>query len=317
MAPTEPVIVVGEMGLVPAGVGSWSQQSTWTFDVCANSWQERGASSLPAPGERPDLGQFVRHEGAGLVLGLPVGLAPVWSYDAIGDAWTQSSSTGGGGEAWPIAVYDPDGERLLAFEAHNSTVKSYDLATDAWTVLDSADSPDSSGGARPNARMDQVDLAYDIAERQLILVITRPGALDESAETWAFDPDSRTWSRRADVPNTLELGYPASWAIAYDPDARRTMLFADTAMLSYDSRAAASRPGWSVPAPTPPQPWTSRRRSSQRMKSAIRSAVAWPRPPRGNGTMRRFTKNTSVRSDSRSRTRSVIVWPFRWVTETP
>jgi hypothetical protein len=87
----------------------------------------------------------------------------------------------------------------------------------------------------------------------MILVITRPGALDESADTWAFDPDSRTWSRRADVPNTLELGYPASWAIAYDPDARRTMLFADTAMLSYDARAdewavAERGPGW--PAPT-------------------------------------------------------------------
>ena len=252
MAPSEPAIVVGESGLVPVGAGMWSLQSMWAFDVCTNSWQERGASSLPAADERPALGQFVSHEGAGLVLGLPVGLAPVWSYESIDDQWTQLSSTGGGGEAWPFAVYDPDGDRLLAFEAHNSTVKSYDLAADAWSVVDSAESADSSN-ARPNARMDQVDLAYDSAEHLLILVITPSGALEESAETWAFDPDSGTWSRRADVPNTLELGYPSGWAAAFDPSGGRTWLFAETAMLAYDARAdewtvAERGPGW--PAPT-------------------------------------------------------------------
>jgi Kelch motif len=250
MAPAEPAIVVGESGLVPVGAGMWSLQSMWAFDVCTNSWQERGASSLPAPNERPALGQFVSHEGAGLVLGLPVGLAPVWSYESLDDQWTQLSSTGGGGEAWPFAVYDPDGDRLLAFEAHNSTVKSYDLAADAWSVVDSAE-PSDSPDTRPNARMDQVDLAYDSAEHLLILVITPSGAMAETAETWAFDPDSRRWSRRADVPNTLELGYPSGWAAAFDPWGGRTWLFAETAMLAYDARAdewtvAERGPGWPV-----------------------------------------------------------------------
>jgi len=236
MDPGGSEIVVGESGLEPEGAGWWSLLSMWTFDVRTNSWQERGASSLSAGESRPALGQFVAHEASGLILGLPVGLAPVFAYDAADDSWAQLSTTGGGGEAWPIAVYDPDGERLLAFEAHNSTVKAYDLDDDAWSVLGSADSSTASD-ARPNARMDQVDIAYDSAEGLLILVITRPGAMEEAAETWAFDPDSATWSRRADVPNTLELGYPAGWAMAFEPGDGRTWLFAETAMLAYDASA--------------------------------------------------------------------------------
>jgi hypothetical protein len=248
MDPGGSQIVVGESGLVPEGAGMWSVQSLWTFDVCSNSWQERGAAGLPAADSRPALGQLVAHEAADLILGLPVGLAPVWAHDPANDSWMKLSTTGGGGEAWPIAVYDPDGQRLLAFEAHNGTVKAYDLDDDAWSVLDSADSSTTSD-ARPNARMDQVDLAYDTAEQLLILVITRPGALEDAAETWAFDPDSATWSRRADVPNTLELGYPAGWAMAFEPGDGRTWLFAETAMLAYDAVAdewtvAQRDPGW-------------------------------------------------------------------------
>ena len=249
MDPGIAAIVVGEPALVPEGAGSWSQQFTWTFDVCTNSWRKVVASSPEPEADQPlMLGQYVFHAGEGVTLALPVGLAPVSRYDADTGRWSQLSSTGGGGEAWPIAVYDPDGERLLAFEAHNSTVKAYDLAADAWSVVDSAESTDSSG-ARPNARMDQVDLAYDSAQHLLILVITPSGVLEETAETWAFDPASGTWSRRSDVPNTLELGYPAGWAAAFDPVGERTWLFAETAMLAYDARAdewtAAERgPGW-------------------------------------------------------------------------
>lgn len=245
-------IVVGASGFVPEGSGSATLQSTWTFDVCANAWQ-KGPTSQAAESEQPLLlGQYVFHAGDGVTLGLPVGLAPVSRYDAEKGLWTQLSSTGGGSEAWPIAVYDPDGARLLAFEAHNSTLKGYDLAADAWHIVDSADSSDSAG-VRPNARMDQVDLAYDSAQHLLILVITRPGARDEPAQTWAFDPRRGTWSRRADVPSTLELGYPSAWATAFDPVGERTWLFAETAMLAYDARidewtVAERGPGW--PAPT-------------------------------------------------------------------
>jgi hypothetical protein len=251
MEPSGSGIIVGESGLEPEGAGWWSLLSLWTFDVCTNSWQEQAAPAGSAPpnaDSRTAMGQFVAHDAAGLILGLPVGLAPVFAFDPTTNSWAQRSTTGGGGEAWPLAVYDPDGQRLLAFEAHNSTVQAYDLEDDAWSVLDSGESSTASV-ARPNARMDQVDIAYDSAEQQLILVITRPGALDESAETWAFAPDSATWSRRADVPNTLELGYPAGWAMAFDPVDGRTWLFAETAMLAYDAGAdewtvAERGPGW-------------------------------------------------------------------------
>ena len=102
--------------------------------------------------------------------------------------------------------------------------------------------------------MDQVDLAYDSAEHLLILVITPSGALEETAETRAFDPDLGTWSRRADVPNTLSSSAipPPGRGVDRSGSAHAGRSL-NTAMLAYDARAdewtlAERGPGW--PAPT-------------------------------------------------------------------
>jgi hypothetical protein len=72
----------------------------------------------------------------------------------------------------------------------------------------------------------------------LILMITPEGSATRPGKTWAFDPRTATWTRGADIPATLEGGYPAGgWATAFDPGTARTWLFADTAMLGYDARA--------------------------------------------------------------------------------
>lgn len=240
--PTRPRIVVGETGLVPEGAGRSTLQSTWGFDVCTNAWTEVGEASLPAPQDRPALGQFVSDAGAGVVLGLPFGLTPVWSFDPSGDAWSEAASTGGGSEAWPLVVYDPDSGRLLAFDPNAlgasgaSGVAAYDRQSRAWTDVELAD----SAAEVPGVRMAQYDVAYDSAARRLILVITPEGASDDPAETWAFDPAARTWTRGQDVPRSLPQGYPtAGWAMAFDPESGRTWLFADTAMLGYDAQAEA------------------------------------------------------------------------------
>jgi hypothetical protein len=97
--------------------------------------------------------------------------------------------------------------------------------------------------------MGQVVAAYDTVARRLILILTNTGDLEQTGETWAFDPAEGTWEQGAPVPNTLPGGYPAGWVAAFDPQQGRTVLFADTAVLAYDAAGdtwttVERGPGW-------------------------------------------------------------------------
>lgn len=240
--PTGPRIVVGETGLVPEGAGSSTLQSTWTFDVCTNTWTELGDGPLPAPEKRPGLGEFVADPSAGVVVGLPTGLSPVWRFDPVAESWSAVESGGGGSDmAWPTVAYDTGGDRLLAFDANVLTrdpratgVLSYDPDARAWTQVDAAD-PE---GERPRVRMDRYDTVYDSAARRLVLVVTPEGSVEDPARVWLFDPVGGTWSQGEDLPRASGRGYRSGgWAMAFDPVTERTWLFADTQMLGYDARA--------------------------------------------------------------------------------
>lgn len=244
--PTAGRIVAGECGFVPEGSGRASLQATWAFDLCTNTWVDLPDTSLPTAEDGPPIGQFVTHEAAGRVLGLVVGLVPVWSYHPSAVTWSPLQVTGGGSdEAWPMAAYDPDGDRLLAFDPNlitagavngtaSSGVLALDLATREWTHLDPED---AKGEATPMASMQQYAVAYDRAAHGLVLVVT-PVAPDKDAKTWLFDPEAGTWAPGADMPQTLPNGYPGDWfALAFDPVTARTWAFGDTAMLGYDATA--------------------------------------------------------------------------------
>ncbi len=149
MEPAGTGIVVGEAGFVPSGSGAATQQGTWTFDLCTNTWTELADVTWTEPVDDalPATDQLVTHPGAGVILGIPTWWTPVWSYDPGARSWTSIPSTGGGSEAWPNAVYDPDGDRLLAFDPNvlvsaavvddpgATGVLAYDLDQRAWTEL--------------------------------------------------------------------------------------------------------------------------------------------------------------------------------------
>ena len=243
MDPTHPRIVAGASGFEPEGAGTASLLATWAFDVCTNTWTELVDTSWPSPEERPALGQFVSDPGAGVVRGIPVWWTPVWTFDPATGSWSAPPAGDSGSEAWPMAVYDPDGERMLAVDPNvltaaaargepgSSGVLTYDVAAKAWTDLGLAE--DSS---TPKVLMDSYDVAFDSAAHRLALVVTRQDSRGEAARTGTFDPVARSWSQGADVPDTLAGGYPGSgWAAAFDPETERTLWFADTAMLGYDA----------------------------------------------------------------------------------
>lgn len=241
--PTGPRIIVGETGFNPEGAGSSTLQSAWAFDVCTNTWTEWGDATLPPAEERPALGELVADPAAGVILGLPTGLAPVWRFDPTAGSWTALESSGGGSDmAWPTVVHDTDGDRLLAFDANMLTsdptatgVLAYDLDTRARTHVDALD-PE---GGRPPVRMDRYDAVYDSAAQRLVLVITPEGSAGDPAQVWVFDPGAGGWTQGADAPMALPDGYHFSgiWVMAFEPVTERTWLFSDTVMLAYDARA--------------------------------------------------------------------------------
>lgn len=223
-------VVVGETGLTSSGAGTWSLEATWLFDVCTNTWRRGGTGSTSA--QRPELAQFVDYEDAGVVVGLPFGLVPAWTYDLTTDRWTQLPANDSTLESRPSAVYDPDGKQLLDWQADTGTVRSYNLSANVWSVLDTSD---AGVGPQPQQRPeDEAVVVYDSAAKRLLLILTTPGS-KEQGRTWAFDPSTRRWAERARVPNTLENGFPAGWAAAFDPGTERTYVFGDTALLSYDA----------------------------------------------------------------------------------
>ena len=261
--PSGPRIVVGESGFVPEGAGVATVQSMWTFDLCRNAWTEAGDASLPAPGKRPVLYQFVTSPVDGSVLGMALGLAPLWRYDVATPAWRPVEVSGGGSdEAWPMVVLDPADNRLLAFDgnlvtaaAANGAIASgvlvLDLPDGAWTPLELAD---GDRAVTPNTGMQQYAVAYDSVARRLVLVITpEPSRRTAAAQTWTFDQQAGTWSRGGDVPKTLPNGYPGDgFALAFDPVTARTWAFGDTAMLGYDATTydwvvAERDAGWPAP----------------------------------------------------------------------
>ena len=254
MDPAGTGIVVAETGFVPAGSGAATLQSTWTFDVCTNTWTEladvtwtgAGDAAPSATVPRPALDQLVTHSGAGVVLGIPTWWIRCGATTRVPGMWTAIPSSGGGSEAWPNAVYDPVGDRLLAFDPNvlvsaavvgdtvSTGVLAYDLGQRAWTELKASEPLENL----PKVLMDQYDLAFDTSAQRLILVITPGSDTVKAGRTWRFDPVERTWTQGADIPDTLPNGYPSTgWATAFDPVTERTWLFADTAMLGYDAGA--------------------------------------------------------------------------------
>jgi hypothetical protein len=244
-------IVAGAQEFVN-GAGVSTLSTTWAFDVRTNTWVDQGPADTGAAAPVGVL-ELVYDETADRTVGLPTGLAPLWTYDLAGNTWTQVDAEGGGSDWWPIVAYDPDRQQVLAWEhhgLHGAMVKALDLKTGTWQVLHAQDQ--ASGAAPPGADaliMGQVVAAYDTLVHRLILIVTNAGDLEQTGETWAFDPAEGTWEQGAPVPNTLPGGYPAGWAAAFDPQQGRTVLFADTAVLAYDAAANAwttieRGPGW-------------------------------------------------------------------------
>jgi hypothetical protein len=156
--------------------------------VCANAWRESSDASLPAPDQRPALAQLVTDPQTGVVLGLPYWWTPVWTFAPANDSWHAAGGQRSGFESAPNAVYDSEGDRLLAFDpwgltgtgAKDSGVRAFDAISRTWTEFELADPAEEKPKCTPEF---DYDVAFDSAAGRLVLVVTPPG-LGGPAQTW-------------------------------------------------------------------------------------------------------------------------------------
>lgn len=198
---------------------------TWTFDVCANTWQDMSPSLEPPILSGPSRTWLVYDADSDRTValvrqqGLMQGLQ-VWSYDLSANRWTHGSDSpvNEGVSTYGVAYHDPSG---LVVTYDGNLLWAYDVDRDRWAVeTQRPDPPGPSGLVLPSGFL---TLAYDSSLDLLVVVTDRPAG---EPEAWTFDPGTRTWARRGALPPDLQrAGDVGSRTAVFDESTGWTALF--------------------------------------------------------------------------------------------
>lgn len=220
-----------------------TEDETWTFDVCTNTWSQMRPQGQPGPG----VFALVYDADSDVTLALAdpgygQGVLTVWAYDLEADAWTQKGSSPFVIEAFPSgeffprtprAVYDASSGLVLVqvsasgMRSDPTELWTYDVETDTWARVDQVNAPDGETSGMSL-------LAYDTAVDRLVSY----GA--DGKGTVTLDIDTGAWSWGSTGP-ALFRGWrvPTGGEIAYDEAAGRTVVYdaVDGQLIAYDAAA--------------------------------------------------------------------------------
>lgn len=233
---------------------------TWVLDVCTNSWQ-RGADRPAQTGTTWQVA--VDDPGTDVVLAFDVhdpATAPVWAYSVEDDTWTARPAGGGTGPL-PAEEVEFGGEMIsgfffggVALDPDDSVVYVHqrgqlyalDLAADRWQRL-------AVEGEGPPTDAPYTLLAFDSRQRLLVLAVLgwEDAATLPPAQTWLFDVDAGTWSRAAQGPPEIGVGWgQLGREMTYEPVSDRVVAIGDGRVAVLDVGAQewtlASTDDWGV-----------------------------------------------------------------------
>jgi hypothetical protein len=223
--------------------------TTWTFDVCTNTWQRM------RPAQEPALGRWARlvyDADADLTIAFPVDGSNPWTYSVEANEWTHlPAGASSPGTFWSLGdlVYDPSSGDVLLRDSKTTSLWRYAVETNTWTVVEQggdvpAENPDQQGG-KPHFHS---LLSYDSFADRLVLALL--GDARRRGETWSFDPRAGAWTKQESAPPALGTGYFESGGEAVFDAARGvTVAFSDGVLATYDAGAdewttVKPGPGW-------------------------------------------------------------------------
>jgi hypothetical protein len=193
--------------------------STWTFDVCTNTWQRM--SPDPEPRDRRAWGPMAYDADSDLTITM-LDDSSVWAYDVESDTWTEKGHAplDNGGYAAARMVYDPGSGRVMVTAPRG--MWTYDLDSDTWEPFG------------PFPRLGYPDhqlFAYDVSADRLLAIASGTRAM-------TFDPGSEAWTPTDATAPEFNTGWFASGGeAAYDEAAERTVVFSDRLVAAYDAKA--------------------------------------------------------------------------------
>lgn len=193
---------------------TWAADGTWTFDVCANTWQRMHAAQ--GTGSNPDEVEWLVYDADSDRTVASTTSGQFWSYDLAADRWTKAGSfpaetrRGWGWGSWSTgAIYhDPSG---LIVIYDGATLWAYDVEAGSLTAIPQRPDPSRSPGdgipADTLAPVDEAShydpsggdvIGYDPRADRIVALVRParpggPGTPRPQDETWTLDPGSGTW----------------------------------------------------------------------------------------------------------------------------
>ena len=133
---------------------------------------------------------------------------------------------------------------MYSYNNLTGDMTSYDLARNRWA-------PVEQGTVRPPIGEDVNAVGtFDASAGRIIL--------NGDDQTWTFEPRTGTWAKVEAYTPQLNFGYfPWGTEVAYDPTTRKTVVFADGELVTFDATTgvwtiAPHGKGWPPPHRDPP-----------------------------------------------------------------
>lgn len=221
--------------------GSAYSGETWAYDYSTNTWTLKLTPSITTPPPQSlNSNGMVFDSGANSVY-LQDNSGYTWYYRYSTNSWTYvPTSARPPARNFPTLSYDSQSDRIIlfggsAFGGSSSTVYDdtwvYFWFSNTWTNVTST--------VKPLARYD-ASMAWDSNSDKTILF---GGALSPSAttaDTWAFDYTTSSWSNR--VPSASPPAQ-ANAGMAYNSKLDKIILFGGTGMWVYGTRSTTTTVG--------------------------------------------------------------------------
>ena len=203
---------------------------TWTYDLDSNAWTNMAPATQPGLRRSSAMAYDSLHDriimfgGWGGSGGVPPDtlIADTWAYDLNANTWTNMAPAGAPSPRQDYGMaYDSRNDRVILFGGDGGALLSdtwaYSFATNAWTNLNPP--------VGPSPRVSHA-MAYDEANGRTVLFGGVMAGGVRSAETWAYDYASNTWT---DLTAGTAPGARWGHAMIYDTALGKMVLFGGNA----------------------------------------------------------------------------------------